>query len=143
MKPGAFTLRDEQRASPVYPLPRGDVALRIATAKQALASFERSPDYRVWNVLYVVSGFMVSLVALGLAEDPDLLLKDAIEALEASRTAAMALGDKSGATMALTPMQAHAVASVVEDFAECLPSLPARFAIRAMRRTERMTPVPV
>ena len=129
-----YSTLDEMFASPTNPTPEHFRVHQLTRMWGGLASIEAAatPNTDDWRVCSDAVNLMETLVALGIAEDGQGLLQDAVTAL--------AMAGKRHQTHGVIRLDAagiKAVRAVLEDYAACLDALPHRTMIRCHRVTER------
>lgn len=113
-----YSLFDEMRASPVDPHPRATWWHTTAYAYEALGNLIDQSE---------------TLVKMGLANDPDKLLDDAVAAMAGIAQDHCDLEQP----LRLDGERRQVLYAVVEDYATLLATVPARDMIRCHRQTEK------
>lgn len=131
--PRTYTLIDELSASPTAPLPAAIRTHQLTRMWQGLAAIEQAPQPTTddWRSVSDAVNLMETLVELGVLEDGQGLLQDAV--------AGMAMAGKralQGGAIRLDGQGIRAVRAILEDYAEATAVLPARVMVRAHRKTE-------
>ena len=129
----SHTLLDELSASPTEPLPPAARTHQLTRMWQGLASIEQAqqPTTDDWRVVSDAVNLMETLVELGVLEDGQGLLQDAVAGMAMAGKRAM-----QGGAIRLDGQGIRAVRAVLEDYAEATAVLPARVMVRAHRKTE-------
>jgi hypothetical protein len=128
-----YALIDELTASATSPMPEARRMHQLSVMWQGLAAMERAqtPEKSHWRVCSDAINIMETLVEMGVLQDSQGLLNDAVTAM------AMA-GKRNLAGGQIRPDGAgiHAVRAILEDYASALEQLTERVVIRAHRLTE-------
>lgn len=129
-----FTMVDELLASPDLPAPEMHAG-RVQAARTALEQMRQPETANIgaWSVCCMVGNVLETMLAQGLAQDPDGLLQDAFDALKRAASATRAPGDP----VVLLEPDVPAVAGMVEDWSAIMLAAPARSIVRAFRATDR------
>lgn len=129
-----YSKLDEILASPVNPHPRATWLQSMSYAYQAvdaLVSAQANPDH--WQALGNLIDQTETLVMMGLADDPDKLLDDAVIAMTEVATDHW----HQGQPLRLDGKRLTTVLGVVEDYADLLATVSARDMVRCHRQTEK------
>lgn len=129
-----YSLFDEMRASPVDPHPRATWWHTTAYAYEALDALvtaQATPTH--WQALGNLIDQSETLVKMGLANDPDKLLDDAVAAMAGIAQDHCDLEQP----LRLDGERRQVLYAVVEDYATLLATVPARDMVRCHRQTEK------
>ena len=131
-----YTHWDVMLADPENPLPKAKRDYQISRMREALKNFTHSPEptYDDWEMLSDAVNIMEVIFEMGLIEDPQDAIGDAVAALARSGTRAM-----GGKPLRLNGPDISLLRGVLEDYEEVMEGLPARTMIMAHRATEKRT----
>jgi hypothetical protein len=125
---------DVLMASPTDPLPQFKRTHQLTLMFEALRSLEQSPSptNKDWETVNNAVLLMEALKDMGVVQDPEGLLDDAIEALGEAGFKAM-----EGSKLRLTGPAIQTLRGVLKDYSDVLDVLPARTMLTAHRKAER------
>lgn len=129
-----YTHWHELMASPTEPTPLASRTNQLTRMWSGLASIEQAakPSTEDWRVCSDAVNLLETLIEMGVCQDENGLLHDAIAALaEAGRR------HREGGSIRLDGAGIQTVRAVLEDYAAVLEQIPHRTAVTAHRRTER------
>lgn len=129
-----YSLLAEMMASPVNPMPQFYQDSQLLTMRMGLQRMENhdTPMPNDWRCVSDAVNLMETIVEMGIAEDTQCLLADAVKAMGEAGERAM-----EGKPLRLSGPGIQAVRAVLNDYSEMLSVLPARTMIRAHRLTEK------
>jgi len=129
-----YTMMDELMAHPKNPMPDQFRIHQLTRMWEGLASMESAPNPTSddWRVCSDAVNLMETLIEMGVCEDKQGLLTDAVNALGAAGKRAMQRG-----ILRLDGAGIFAVRSILEDYAAVLDSVSHRTMVRAHRLTEK------
>jgi hypothetical protein len=126
-------MMDVLMASPTEPLAEKKRNYQLTRMLTAMHNLEQAPEPTIqdWEHVNDAVMLMEALRDMGVVQDPDNLLDDAIEALGKAGARAM-----EGKGIRLDGMAIKDLRAVLEDYAEVMAQLPARTMIAAHRKAE-------
>lgn len=129
-----YSIMDVLMASPTEPLPQFKRTHQLTIMFEAMHSLEQSPEptNQDWDRVNNAVLMMEALRDMGIVQDPDGLLDDAIEALGEAGFKAL-----EGSKLRLTGPAIQTLRAVLQDFADVLEIVPARTMLAAHRKAER------
>lgn len=129
-----YTMMDVLMASPDAPLPIQKRMYQLEVMWNAMDSLEKAdkPSLADWDAVAGGINMMEALRDLGVVEDPDHLIEDAIAAMVKT-----GYRYKAGANMRLDGPAITLLRGLLEDYCNALNELPARTVISAHRHAER------
>jgi hypothetical protein len=131
-----YTIWDEMMASADQPLPVEKRTYQLSRMYEGLHALETAekPTRDDWRCVSDTVNLIETLVLeMGVCEDSDGLLDDAVQALAIAGNRHI----KTGAPIRLDGKGIQAVRSILKDYADLLEVLPARTMIRCHRLTEK------
>ena len=128
-----YSLIDELSASPTKPMPADHRLHQLTRMWQGLAAIEQAPAPTTadWRVVSDAVNLMETLVEMGVLQDGQGLLADAVTGMAAAGKRGL-----QGGVIRLDKPGMLAVRAILEDYAEAIAILPARVMVRAHRKTE-------
>lgn len=129
-----YTLLDVLKADPDNPLPIEKRMYQLQNMWEALDNLEKAdkPTIRDWESVADAVNMMEALRDMGVVQDPDQIVEQAIEALGKAGFRSM-----KGANIRLDGPGIQLMRGVLEDYCDALEALPERTMIRAHRHAER------
>lgn len=129
-----YSMMDELMASPSQPMPIEWRRHQLTRMYQGLDSIERGedPNNDDWRCLSDAVNMTETLIEMGIVEDEQNLIHDAIEALAMAGKRKLA-----GNTMRLDGKGIQAVRALLSDYASLTEVLSARAMIHCYRKTEK------
>lgn len=129
-----YTMMDVLMASPEKPLPIEKRMYQLQVMWDAMDNLEKSPKptVRDWESVADAVNMMEALRDIGVVEDPEKLIEDAIEAMAKAGYRA-----KQGANIRLDGPAINLMRGLLEDYCTALNELPARTVITAHRHAEK------
>ena len=136
-KPAAYrqyTFMDALLASPTNPMPVEKQIFQLDQMRSGLDAMERSenPQPNDWRCVSDAINLLETMVKMGLIDDSEGLLNDAVTAMGEAGARAMA-----GQTLRLSGQGIQACRAVLDDYAMAMSQLSERTMIQAYMRTER------
>ena len=129
-----YSVMDVLMASPTDPLPKFKQTTQLLKMYEAMCSLEKSPEpsNQDWDTVNNAVLLMEALRDMGVVQDPQGLLDDAIETLGEAGFKAM-----EGSKLRLTGPAIQTLRGVLHDYGEVMDALPARVMLAAHRKAER------
>ena len=125
---------DVMMAHPVNPMPVEKQIYQLDAMRSGLDAMERSdnPQPNDWRCVSDAINLLETMVKMGLIDDSEGLLNDAVTAMGEAGSRAMA-----GKTLRLSGQGIQACRSVLDDYAMAMSQLSERTMIQAYMRTEK------
>jgi hypothetical protein len=129
-----YNLMDELMASDKAPMPETHRLHQLTAMHQALRALEQEeqPNGNDWRCLSDCPNLMETLVEMGVVEDADGLIRDAVDAL-----ALAGKRHRDGGALRLDGRGLQAIRGVLRDYGSVLDAVPHRTMIRCHRKTEQ------
>lgn len=129
-----YSMMDVLMASTEKPLPIEKRMYQLEVMWNAMDNLEKhpKPSIRDWESVADAINMMEALRDLGVVEDPDKLIEDAIDAMAKAGYRA-----KHGANIRLDGPAINLMRGLLEDYCSALNALPARTVISAHRHAEK------
>jgi hypothetical protein len=129
-----YTMIDELMASPTEPLPINKRMYQLELMWQGLENLEKAdvPTVHDWIVVSDAVNMLEALRDLGVVEDPDDAIEDAVQAMGKAGMRSL-----DGHNIRLDGRYITLMRGLLEDYCTALEALPARTVIRAHRYAEK------
>ena len=129
-----YSMMDALMASPTEPLPIEKRMFQLDKMWQAMDNLEKAekPTIQDWTLVSDAVNMMEALRDLGVVEDPDGAIEDAVQAMGKAGHRSLA-----GNNIRLDGKDIILMRGILEDYCMALEALPARTMIRAHRHAEK------
>lgn len=129
-----YTMMDVLLASPTNQMPIAKQIYQLDLMREGLNAMEKSenPSSEHWRCVSDAINLLETMQDMGLIEDPNGLLKDAVFAMGEAGARAM-----KGKALRLSGKGIQACRAVLDDYAAVMKVLPERTMIQAYMKTEK------
>lgn len=129
-----YTMMDVLLASPTNQMPVAKQIYQLDLMREGLEAMEKSetPSAEHWRCVADAINLLETMQVMGLIEDADGLLKDAVFAMGEAGARAM-----QGKALRLSGKGIQACRAVLDDYAAVMKVLPERTMIQAYMKTEK------
>lgn len=129
-----YSMMEELLASPVHPLPIEKRMYQLEVMWKGLDNLQMAPHptKEDWSAVASAINMMEALRDMGVVEDPDKALEEAIEAM--GKAGMRSLG---GENIRLNGPAIALIRGILQDYCDALEALPARTMIKAHRYAEK------